>query len=305
MKNLRNKKNLLLDLDGTVYQDLESVFGQVSKLMTKYISSTINHFILLTGLLIMFVPIWIIFASSTHSSLFINTNGLQFFLGDNFIDNYSRVLFKQSGFFNEITALKMFFNSFVMAIGIATLSVITSLMAAYGLVYFKVKYATFIFWLIFITLLVPLELRIMPSYIVMSKLNLVNTFAGLILPISASAIATFFFRQFYKSIPDELLEAAKLDGTSSWRFFIDFLVPLSKTMIAAVFIFMFVFGYNQYLWPLIMTTSEQYWTVVMGLKTMYGSISDRFAFVIMSMIPPVVIIVFLQKLFIQGIFQNK
>ena len=156
-----------------------------------------------------------------------------------------------------------------------------------------------------ITLLVPLELRIMPSYIVMSKLNLVNTFAGLILPISASAIATFFFRQFYKSIPDELLEAAKLDGTNSLRFFLDFLIPLSKTMIAAVFIFMFVFGYNQYLWPLIMTTSEQYWTVVMGLKTMYGSISDRFAFVIMSMIPPVIIIIFLQKLFIQGIFQNK
>lgn len=273
--------------------------------MNRFIPTTINHFILLSGIFIMIVPIWIIFASSTHTSLFINTYGLQFSLGNNFIENYSRVLFKQSGFFQEITALKMFFNSFVMATGIATLSVVTSLMAAYGLVYFKIRYATFIFWLIFITLLVPLELRIMPSYLVMSKLNLVNSFAGLIIPISASAIATFFFRQFYKSIPDELLEAAKLDGTNSWRFFIDFLVPLSKTMIAAVFIFMFVFGYNQYLWPLIMTTTEQYWTVVMGLKTMYGSISDRFAFVIMSIIPPVVIIIFLQKLFIQGLFQNK
>jgi sn-glycerol 3-phosphate transport system permease protein len=192
-----------------------------------------------------------------------------------------------------------------MATGIAILSVVTSLMAAYGLVYFRIKYASFFFWLIFITLLVPLELRIMPSYIVMSKLGLVNSYVGLILPISASAIATFFFRQFYKSIPEELLEAAKLDGTGSWKFFIDFLVPLSKTMIAAVFIFMFVFGYNQYLWPLIMTTTEQYWTVVMGLKTMYGSISDRFAFVIMSMLPPVIIIVFLQRWFIQGIFQNK
>ena len=191
------------------------------------------------------------------------------------------------------------------ATGIAILSVVTSLMAAYGLVYFRIKYASFFFWLIFITLLVPLELRIMPSYIVMSKLGLVNSYVGLILPISASAIATFFFRQFYKSIPEELLEAAKLDGTGSWKFFIDFLIPLSKTMIAAVFIFMFVFGYNQYLWPLIMTTTEQYWTVVMGLKTMYGSISDRFAFVIMSMLPPVIIIVFLQRWFIQGIFQNK
>ena len=192
-----------------------------------------------------------------------------------------------------------------MAMGIATLSVVTSLMAAYGLVYFKIKYATFIFWLIFVTLLVPLELRVMPTYVVMSKLNLLNSFAGLIVPISASAITTFFFRQFYKSIPEELLEAAKLDGTNSWKFFIDFLIPLSKTMIAAVFIFMFVYGYNQYLWPLIMTTTEEYWTVVMGLKTMYGSISHRFAFVIMSMIPPVLIIIFLQKLFIQGIFQNK
>ena len=126
----------------------------------------------------------------------------------------------------------------------------------------------------------------MPTYEIMSKLNLLNSYTGLILPISASAIATFFFRQFYKSVPDELLESAKLDGANSWKFFIDFLVPLSKTMIAAVFIFMFVFGYNQYLWPLIMTTTEQYWTVVMGLKTMYGSISHRFAFVIMSMIPP-------------------
>ena len=178
-------------------------------------------------------------------------------------------------------------------------------MAAYGLVYYRVKYSSFIFWLIFITLLVPLELRIMPTYEIMSNLNLLNSYMGLILPISASAIATFFFRQFYKSVPDELLESAKLDGANSWKFFIDFLVPLSKTMIAAVFIFMFVFGYNQYLWPLIMTTTEQYWTVVMGLKTMYGSISHRFAFVIMSMIPPVLIIIFLQRWFIQGIFQDK
>ena len=273
--------------------------------MIKNFPTAINHLILVIGLLVMIIPVWIIFASSTHTSLFINTNGLQFFLGDNFLENYSRVLYKKAGFFNEITALKMFLNSFIMATGIATLSVVTSLMAAYALVYFRIKYASLFFWFIFITLLVPLELRIMPSYLVMSKLGLVNSYIGLILPISASAIATFFFRQFYKSIPEELLEAAKLDGTGSWKFFIDFLIPLSKTMIAAVFIFMFVFGYNQYLWPLIMTTTEQYWTVVMGLKTMYGSISDRFAFVIMSMVPPVIIIIFLQRWFIQGIFQSK
>ena len=269
------------------------------------ITFSLNHLILFSGLLLMIVPVWVIFASSTHTSLFINTNGLQFILGDSFIENYSSVLFKTSGFFQEITALNMLFNSFIMAAGIATLSVATSLMSAYVLVYYKAKYSSLLFWLIFITLLVPLELRIMPTYEIMSKLNLLNSYTGLILPISASAIATFFFRQFYKSVPDELLESAKLDGASSWKFFIDFLVPLSKTMIAAVFIFMFVFGYNQYLWPLIMTTTEQYWTVVMGLKTMYGSISHRFAFVIISMIPPVLIIIFLQRWFIKGIFQDK
>ena len=173
------------------------------------ITFSLNHLILIFGLLLMIVPVWIIFASSTHTSLFINTNGLQFLLGDNFIDNYSSVLFKTSGFFQEITALKMFFNSFIMATGIATLSVATSLMAAYGLVYYRVKYSSFIFWLIFITLLVPLELRIMPTYEIMSNLNLLNSYMGLILPISASAIATFFFRQFYKSVPDELLESAE------------------------------------------------------------------------------------------------
>ena len=134
---------------------------------------------------------------------------------------------------------------------------------------FRFKLAVPIFWLIFITLLVPLEVRIFPSYKIVSDLGLTNTYTGLILPLVASATATFFFRQFYKTIPDELLESAKLDGANSWRFFIDFLLPLSKTMLAAMFIFMFVYGYSQYLWPLIMTTDEKYWTVVMGMKIIF------------------------------------
>ena len=187
-------------------------------------------------------------------------------------------------------------------------------MAAYALVYYRTKYATFLFWLIFITILVPLELRIFPTYSVMAKLNLVNSYFGLIVPISASAIATLFFRQFYRTIPDELLESAKLDGANSWRFFIDFLVPLSKTMIAAMFIFMFVYGYSQYLWPLIMTTSEKYWTVVMGMKIIFTEsyegvalprTAERFAYIILSMIPPVLVVVILQKWFIKGLIQTE
>ena len=273
--------------------------------MTRLFTSNLSHIILFIGISIMVIPVWMIFASSTHTSLFINTHGLQFFLGDSFQENYLRVLLYKGGFFKEITALKMFFNSFIMATGVALLSVVTSLMAAYALVYYRTKYATFLFWLIFITILVPLELRIFPTYSVMAKLNLVNSYFGLIVPISASAIATLFFRQFYRTVPDELLESAKLDGASTWRFFIDFLVPLSRTMIVAMFIFMFVFGYNQYLWPLLVTSSEQYWTVVMGLKMMSGSIVHRFAFVIMSMVPPILIIIILQKHFIKGVFQDK
>ena len=231
--------------------------------MTRLITSGFYHFILFIGILIMIVPVWMIFASSTHTGLTINTHGLQMFLGESFYENYMRVLLYKGGFFKEITALKMFLNSFIMATGVAILSVITSLMAAYALVYYRTKYATLLFWIIFVTILVPLELRIFPTYSVMAELNLVNSYFGLIVPISASAIATLFFRQFYKTVPDELLESAKLDGANTWRFFVDFLVPLSKTMIVAMLIFMFVFGYNQYLWPLLVTTSEQYWTVVM------------------------------------------
>ena len=282
--------------------------------MSKNISQYLTHFILILGILLMIIPIWITFASSTHDNGTILSKGMQWGLGNQFIENYDKVLNKKGGFSQEITASSMFINSFIMAFGIATLTVLTSLMSAYTIVYFRFKLAVPLFWIIFLTLLVPLELRIMPSYQVVSDLGLINSYTGLILPLSASAIATFFFRQFYKSVPDELLEAAKLDGANSWKFFIDFLVPLSKTMIAAMFIFMFIYGYNQYLWPLIMTTDEKYWTVVMGMKIIFQEsyeggnlprVAERFAYIILSMIPPVVVVVFLQRWFIQGLIQTE
>jgi len=274
--------------------------------MSKNFSQYLTHLILILGLLLMIIPIWITFASSTHDNSTILSEGMQLGLGNHIIENYDRVLNKKSGFFEGISVSSMFINSFIMAFGIATLTVLTSLMTAYAIVYFKFKFAVPIFWIFFLTLLVPLELRIMPSYEVVHNLGLLDSYAGLILPLSASAIAAFFFRQFFKSIPDELLEAAKLDGANSWKFFIDFIIPLSKTMMAAMFIFMFVYGYNQYLWPIIMTTSEQYWTVVMGVKLIFRPWGvDRFAYVILTMIPPVVIVIFLQRWFIQGLFQTK
>ncbi|HHZ87140.1 MAG TPA: ABC transporter permease subunit [Candidatus Lambdaproteobacteria bacterium] len=273
-----------------------------------------THTILFCGVLLMVIPIWIAFASSTHDNITILTEGMKWSLGDQLLKNYNEVLNQTGGFSKEITATKMFINSFIMALGIAIVKVIISAMSAYAIVYFRFKWATPLFWLIFMTLLVPLEVRILPSYQIVSDLNLTNTYTGLILPLVASATATFFFRQFYKSIPDELLESAKLDGANSWKFFIDFLVPLSRTMIAAIFIFMFVYGYSQYLWPLIMTTSEQYWTVVMGMKIIFMEsyeggnlprVAERFAYIILSIIPPVVIIIFLQRWFIKGLIQTE
>jgi len=282
--------------------------------MNNKYSQIFAHLILFIGVMVMIIPIWIAFASSTHENVAILTEGMKWDLGDQMLKNYSEVLNQTGGFSQEITATKMFINSFIMAIGIAAIKVIISSMSAFAIVYFRFKLATPLFWLIFITLLVPLEVRILPSYQIVSDLNLTNSYTGLILPLVASATATFFFRQFYKSIPEELLESAKLDGANSWKFFIDFLIPLSKTMIAAMFIFMFVYGYSQYLWPLIMTTSEQYWTVVMGMKIIFMEgyeggnlprIAERFAYIILSIIPPVVVIIFLQRWFIKGLIQTE
>ena len=257
------------------------------------------HIVLFLGVLIMVVPIWIAFASSTHENITVLSEGMKWTIGDQLSKNYNEVLNQKGGFSKEITATSMFINSFIMAFGIATVKVIISAMSAYAIVYFRFRLAVPLFWLIFITLLVPLEVRILPSYQIVSDLNLTNSYTGLVLPLVASATATFFFRQFYKSVPDELLEAAKLDGANSWKFFIDFLLPLSKTMMAAMFIFMFVYGYSQYLWPLIMTTDEKYWTVVMGMKIIFQEsyeggnlprVAERFAYIILSMIPPVLVL---------------
>ena len=274
--------------------------------MNSFISQITTHGVLAFGVLLMIVPIWIIFASSTHENYILITEGLQFIIGENFVNNYLNIFFETGGFSDRVTLSTLFLNSFIMAFGIAFLSVITSLMSAYTIVYFRIKFATLFFWLIFITLLIPLEVRILPTYQVVSNLNLVNTYAGLILPLTSSAIATLFFRQFLKTIPDELLESAKLDGVSSWQFFKDFVIPLAKPMLIAIFVFMFVYGYNQYLWPIISTSKEKYWTVVMGMKIMFwGNPVSRLTYIILSIIPPLFIVIYLQKWFIKGLIQTE
>jgi len=277
-------------------------------------SNISSHAILIIFSLIFLIPIWVIFASSTHQPETILNHGLQFFLGDNFVATYNSVLFENSGYTKNITTLKMILNSLILALGFAVGKVIISSMAAFAIVYFRFKLANFFFWLIFLTLLLPLEVRIVPSFEVLSKLNLLNSYTGLIVPLIASATGTFFFRQFYKSVPDELLEAAKIDGANSWQFFIDILLPLSRTMIAALFIVMFIVGWNQYLWPIMMTTEPQYQTILLGIKEIYQSnfegsylpeFNRAFAIIILALIIPVLVVILLQRWFVKGLVDSE
>ena len=273
-----------------------------------------NHIILLLGVLFMSLPVWVAFSSSTHTAETILREGLQFWPGPTFIETYREAMFEAGGVMKSVLGITMLKNSLILGIGFAVGKVIISMLAAYAIVYFRFRLATPLFWIIFLALLLPLEVRIIPSYEIVAGLGLLDTNFGLIVPLIASATGTFFFRQFFKSIPDELLEAARLDGATPWRFFIDMLIPLSKTMIAAILIIMFVVGWNQYLWPLIMTTKEENYTLVIGIKQIYQILSDggelpqyqkAFALTIMATLPPVLVVLFFQKWFVKGLVESE
>lgn len=273
-----------------------------------------THMILITGAIFLTLPVWVAFASSTHSAESILRDGLQFWPGGHFLENYKQVLFVEGGVMKKVTALQMTGNSLILGIGFSVGKVVISMLAAYAIVYFRFRAAVPLFWLIFMTLLLPLEVRIIPSYKVVADLGLLDTRTGLILPLIASATGTFFFRQFFRSVPDEILEAARLDGATPWRFFIDILVPLSKTMIAAILIIMFVVGWNQYLWPLIMTTKEENYTLVIGIKQIYQVLAEggelpqfqkAFALTILATLPPVLVVLVFQKWFVKGLVESE
>lgn len=273
-----------------------------------------THAILIVGVIFMSLPVWVAFATSTHAPETILRDGLKFWPGGHFFETYSEVLFVEGGVMKSVLGTTMLKNSMILGIGFAVGKVIISMLAAYAIVYFRFRLALPLFWVIFMTLLLPLEVRIIPSYEVVSQLGLLDTHTGLIVPLIASATGTFFFRQFFKSVPEELLEAARLDGATPWRFFIDILVPLSKTMIAAILIIMFVVGWNQYLWPLIMTTKEENYTLVIGIKQIYQILSEggelpqyqkAFALTILATLPPVLVVLVFQNWFVKGLVESE
>jgi len=271
-----------------------------------------DHIILLCGVFVMMAPVVVAFFTSTHDAAEIHRQGLTLTWGNHFVETYATVLNREGGFTGQVTGMRMLMNSLILGIGFAIGKIVLSMMAAYAIVYFRFRLGTLFFWMIFTTLLLPLEVRILPSYEVMHQLHLINTYTGMIVPLLASATGTFYFRQFFKSIPDELLEAARIDGAGPIKFFFDVIVPLSKTMVAAIFIIMFVYGWNQYLWPMLMTNDESFYTLVRGIKQVLlvwvgaqiPDYNEAFAIAILAMLPPVIIVVVFQRWFIKGLTES-
>lgn len=269
----------------------------------------IDHGVLVFGALIMIVPMLMILQMTTMPDAELMKAGPSLTLGDQFWPNLKAALFKASGFSGTQTGLNMFKNSLILGLGFAIGKIIISMMAAYAIVYFRLRFANLAFWLIFTTLLLPLEVRILPSYEIVQQMGLLNTYTGLILPLIASATATFFFRQFFLSVPEELVEAARIDGAGPIKFLIDILVPLSRTMIAAIFIIMFVFGWNQYLWPTMIITDEDKMTLVQGIKqitqSLEGSTIPEYGrsnlLALLAVLPPVAVVILFQSWFVKGL----
>lgn len=267
----------------------------------------LSHVIMITGVLIVFFPIWLAFVASTITQPEIVSPPMPLLPGDQFWNNYREALF--SGV--NVPVATMLVNSLIMAIGIAVGKIIISLLSAFAIVYFKFPGKMVFFWLIFLTLMLPVEVRIVPTYEVVAGFGMLNSYGGLILPLIASATATFLFRQFYMTVPDELAEAARVDGASPMRFFWDILFPMSRTNIAALFVILFIYGWNQYLWPLLITTDPSMNTIVMGIKQMFPSGDDTanwpviMATSILAMIPPIIVVISMQKLFIRGLVDSE
>ncbi|WP_084625727.1 sn-glycerol-3-phosphate ABC transporter permease UgpE [Loktanella sp. S4079] len=277
-------------------------------------SDVIDHLILVLGALLMLFPVYLALTTTSHDNVLLSKEGLQFWFGDQMGQNFRAAMFDKGGFSEQIDGTAMLINSLILGVGFAVGKIALSMAAAYAIVYFRLRFATFAFWVIFTTILLPLEVRILPSYEVVTGLGMANTYSGLIVPLLASATGTFFFRQFFLSVPEELVEAARIDGAGPGKFFVDILVPLSRTMIAAIFIIMFVYGWNQYLWPTLITTDESLFTLVRGIKQITQSVFEgnqipeygqAWALAIIAMLPPVLIVIFFQSWFVKGLVESE
>jgi len=275
--------------------------------------SFLAHFILIVGVAIVAFPVYLTLVASTQSSEQIATSiPMSLLPGSHMLETYKVALFggETSAGSQLPAALPMMWVSLVMALVIAIGKIAISLLSAFAIVYFRFPLRNLVFWMIFVTLMLPVEVRIGPTYEVVAGLGMLNSYAGLTIPLIASATATFLFRQFFLTVPDELVEAARVDGAGPMRFFKDVLLPMSRTSIAALFVIQFIYGWNQYLWPLLVTTNEDMYPIVLGIKRLvsgesYTEWNVLMATAFLAMLPPAIVVVLMQKWFVKGLVDTE
>jgi sn-glycerol 3-phosphate transport system permease protein len=269
------------------------------------------HLVLVIGVIIVAFPVWIALVASTHEPSTFLSGVVPLWFGSNAVESYTTMLSAGMSTSGAPPVSGMLFNSMVMALCIAVGKIVISLTSAFAIVYFRFPFRQAAFWMIFITLMLPVEVRILPTFEVVANLGMLNSYAGLTVPLIASATATFLFRQVFLTIPDELTEAARIDGAGPLKFFKDILIPLSRTNIAALFVILFIYGWNQYLWPLLITTDDGYYTIVAGIKRMAEAAESDpkwnyiMATAVMAMLPPVLVVLAMQRLFVKGLVETE
>ena len=274
--------------------------------------TVLSHAVMILGVMVVAFPLYLALVASTHTAADIVQAPMPLLPGGEMWANYKAALFGSGKLSSNTNVVHMMWVSFVTAIIITVGKIAISLLSAFAIVYFRFPFKMLCFWAIFLTLMLPVEVRILPTYKVVADLGLLNTYGGLTLPLIASATATFLFRQFFLTVPDELVEAARMDGAGPMRFFKDVLVPLSKTSIAALFVIQFIYGWNQYLWPLLMTTTEDMYPVVIGIKRMVGGGGEAsidwniaMATASLAMLPPAAVVILMQKWFVKGLVDTE
>jgi len=271
-----------------------------------------SHLVLCLGVGVIVFPIYLALVGSSHSAQEMVQTPIPMWFGQDAGTNYRTILMGEgSGLTSQVPVTRMMWVSLVSALIIAIGKIVISLLSAFAIVYFNFPFRKAVFWGIFITLMLPVEVRIVPTYQVIADFGLVNSFAGLTIPLIASATATFLFRQFFLTVPDELTEASKMDGAKPMRFFWDVLLPLSRTSIAALFVIQFIYGWNQYLWPLLMSTEERMYPIVVGIRSMTAGADAQvqwnlvMATAILAMLPPALVVVLMQKWFVKGLVDTE
>jgi len=269
------------------------------------------HLVLIMGVLIVAFPVYIALIASTHAPTAFTSGVIPLMPGDQMWQNYAQMLGTGLSTAGAPPLSGMMFNSLIMALVIAIGKIVISITSAFAIVYFRFPFRQLAFWAIFVTLMLPVEVRIVPTFKVVADLGMLNSYAGLTIPLIASATATFLFRQVFLTIPDELTEAARIDGAGPMKFFRDILLPLSQTNIAALFVILFIYGWNQYLWPLLITTDAKYYTVVASIKRLAEAVDSVpqwnlvMAAVILAMLPPVLVVILMQRLFVKGLVETE